>query len=202
MENILLHKNAIPTIFYLAVALISFIMYNRANSKYNSNTKRIQSLKSFMYLYKYIQLSTLLVCLLSIWTNHKYLFEVYQDNDFMLYCGIAISGLAITLFSLSRFSLGKNYSPCYDSYMPKNIKTTGIYSIVRHPIYTSNILLMIGIFISTGSLVVAANTVVLSIYYLISAFVEERAITKNFPRYTEYKAKTGMFLPYLTKKVG
>ncbi|MAV64895.1 MAG: hypothetical protein CMG00_06875 [Candidatus Marinimicrobia bacterium] len=202
MENILWHKNLIPTIFYLAVALISFVMYNRSNSKYRTHTKRIQSLRSFMYLYKYIQLSTLIVCIASIWSNNSYLFELYQDLDFMVYCGIGLSGLAIAIFSLSRFSLGKNYSPCYDSYMPKNIKTTGIYSIIRHPIYTSNIMLMLGIFITTGSLIVIANTIVLLAYYFISAFNEERAISKKFPKYILYKKQTGMFLPHLFKKIG
>ena len=108
---------------------------------------RSRLIKSFIYLYKYIQLSTFTVCMFSIWSNHEYLFKIY-NNDFLVYTGIAISGIAITLFAMSRFSLGKNYSPCYDSYMPKNLKTTGIYSLVRHPIYSSNILLMIGIFIS------------------------------------------------------
>ena len=101
--------------------------------------------------------------MVSVWSNHKYLFKLYPSNDLMVYTGIALSGIAITLFSISRFSLGKNYSPCYDSYMPKNIKTSGIYSLVRHPIYTSNTLLMIGIFISTGSLIVAVNTGILFI---------------------------------------
>ena len=171
MENILLHKSAVPTIFYIAVALISIVMYNKSNSKYNSKTEKIKSAKSFMYFYKYIQTSTLAVCILSIWLDHKYLFEIYKSTDSTMYLGIGISGIAITLFSLSRFSLGKNYSPCYDSYMPKSIKTTGIYSLVRHPIYTSNILLMIGIFASTGSLIVAANTGILFLYYSLSFLI-------------------------------
>tara|TARA_Y100001970_G_scaffold219242_1_gene268980 strand:- start:52 stop:408 length:357 start_codon:yes stop_codon:yes gene_type:complete len=118
-----------------------------------------------------------------------------------MYAGIAVSGVAITLFAMSRFSLGKNYSPCYDSYMPKNLKTTGIYSLVRHPIYSSNILLMIGIFISTGSLIIAANTLVLFIYYALSALIEEKAIAKRFPKYESYKRKTGMFLPNFARMI-
>ena len=125
MDNILQNTSLVSTLFYLAVALISIVMYNKSNSTYNSNTNRIHSIRSFMYLYKYIQLSTLIVCILCLWYNHKYLFKAYESNDFLVYLGVAISGIAITLFSLSRFSLGKNYSHCYDSYMPKNIKTNG-----------------------------------------------------------------------------
>ena len=171
MENILINTNIISTLFYIAVALISIVMYHKSNTDYNSETKKIHSIASFVYIYKYIQLSTFSVCMLSIWVNHRYLFELYVNNDMLAYIGIAISGLAITLFAISRFSLGKNYSPCYDSYMPKNLKTTGIYSLVRHPIYSSNILLMIGIFVSTGSLIIAANTIILFTYYVLSAFI-------------------------------
>ena len=134
--DILENKDLIPTLFYLAVALISIVMYHKSNSNYNSKTKKIHSIKSFMYLYKYIQLSTFIACMLSIWSNHKYLFKLYNSSDFLVYAGIAVSGIAIALFAISRFSLGKNYSPCYDSYMPKQLKTTGIYSVVRHPIYS------------------------------------------------------------------
>ena len=200
MDNILQNTSLVSTLFYIAVALISIVMYNKSNSTYNSNTNRIHSIRSFMYLYKYIQLSTLIVCILCLWYNHKYLFKAYESNDFLVYLGVAISGIAITLFSLSRFSLGKNYSPCYDSYMPKNIKTNGIYSLVRHPIYSSNILLMTGIFISTGSLIIAANTIVLLVYYVISAFIEERAIAGKFPKYKTYKKTTGMFIPHIIKR--
>ena len=201
MENILENKNLIPTLFYLAVALISIVMYHKSNSNYSSKTKKIHSIKSFMYLYKYIQISTFVVCMFSIWSSHRYLFKLYSNNDISIYIGIAVSGIAITLFAASRFALGKNYSPCYDSYMPKNLKTTGVYSLVRNPIYSSNILLMICIFISTGSLIIAANTLVLFVYYILSAFIEERAIIKNFPKYESYKRKTGMFLPNIARMI-
>ena len=201
MENILENNNVIATLFYITVALISIVMYHKSNSKYNSKTGRIHSISSFMYIYKYIQLSTFFACIASIWSNHQYLFKIYNDNIVLLYLGIAISGIAITLFAISRFSLGSNYSPCYDSYMPKNLKTTGIYSLVRHPIYSSNILLMIGIFISTGSLIIAANTIILFTYYILSAIIEERAIVKSFPKYKSYKSRTGMFLPNFSRMI-
>ena len=201
MENILTNTGFISTLFYVAVALISIVMYHKSNADYNSETKKIHSIASFVYIYKYIQLSSFTVCMVSIWIDHKYLFELYVGSEVLIYTGIAISGLAITLFAISRFSLGKNYSPCYDSYMPRNLKTTGIYSLVRHPIYSSNILLMIGVFVSTGSLIIAANTIILFTYYVLSAFIEERAIIKKFPKYKSYKSRTGMFIPSFSKMI-
>jgi len=199
MENIFYSTNAIATLFYLSVALISIIMYNKANSDYNRNKSKIHSFKSFMYIYKIMQLSTLLVCITSIWIDHSYLYKLFNNTEILKYIGISISGFAITMFSIARFTLGKNYSPCYDSYIPKSINTKGIYSIIRHPIYTANLLLMLGIFISSASAIIAFNGTILLLYYSMSAFIEEKAIQKKFPTYATYKNRTGMFLPSIIK---
>ena len=174
-------------------------MYNNSNSNYSSDTDKIRSLKSFMYFYKIIQLSTLMACIFSLWSDSPTLFKLFVNNDFLVYMGISISGLSISLFAMARFSLGDNYSPCYDSYLPKDINTTGIYSIVRHPIYSSNILLVLGIFLSSASGIVLFNGTVLTLYYYISAAREENAIVKKFPNYCTYQIKTGMFFPHLVK---
>ena len=201
MNNYIIDTPLIGTIFYIAVGLISFIMYNNSNSNYNSNTGKIRSLRSFMYFYKIIQLSTLLACIFSLWSDSPTLLKLFNNNDFLIYLGISMSGLSISLFSIARFSLGDNYSPCYDSYLPRNINTKGIYSIVRHPIYSSNILLVLGIFLSSGSAIVLFNGTILTIYYYISAAREENAITRQFPNYRSYKIKTGMFFPHLVRSI-
>ena len=152
-----------------------------------------------MYVYKLIQLSTLSVCLLSIWTDYSYLYKVFYNSDIFKYVGISISALGIFMFSIARFSLGNNYSPCFDSYLPKSINTKGIYSVVRHPIYTANLLLMVGIFISSASAVIIVNATILLFYYSMSAFTEEKAIEKKFPAYKLYKTRTGMFFPNFVK---
>ena len=201
MDNIFFSTNVIATIFYLTIALISIIMYDRANSNYNKTKSKIHSFKSFMYIYKIMQLSTLIACIGSIWFDYTYLYKVFNNTEILKYIGISISGFAITMFSIARFTLGKNYSPCYDSYIPKSINTNGIYSVIRHPIYTANLLLMLGIFISSGSVIVAFNAIVLFLYYAMSAFLEEKAIQKKFPTYATYKNRTGMFLPNIIKGI-
>ena len=201
MEDIFFSTNVIATIFYLSVALISIVMYDKSNSSYNKNKSKIYSFKSFMYIYKIMQLSTLFICITCIWIDHIYLYKLFNNTETLKYIGISISGFGITIFSIARFTLGKNYSPCYDSYIPKSINTKGIYSIIRHPIYTANLLLMIGIFISSGSAIIALNAIILFLYYVMSAFVEEKAIEKKFPTYATYKNKTGMFFPSIIKGI-
>ena len=99
------------------------------------------------------------------------------------------------MFLSARVSLGIEYSPCYDSYVPSDIIKDGLYKYVRHPIYISNILLIIGVIISSGSQLMLLNLLILSVYYFISAMIEEREIVKHYPKYKSYKNETGMFIP-------
>jgi len=201
MENTFFSTNVIATIFYLSVALISIVMYGKANSSYRKTNSKIRSFKSFMYIYKIMQLSTLFICITCIWIEHAYLYKIFNNTEMLKYIGMSISGFGIAMFAIARFTLGKNYSPCYDSYIPKSINTKGIYGIIRHPIYTANLLLMLGIFISSGSAIIAFNAIILLLYYTMSAFIEEKAIQKRFPTYATYKNRTGMFLPSIVKGI-
>jgi protein-S-isoprenylcysteine O-methyltransferase Ste14 len=58
---------------------------------------------------------------------------------------------------------------------------------------------MLGIFISSGSSIIALNGVILFMYYFLSAMIEEKAIIQKFPGYSKYKTKTGMFFPSVIK---
>ena len=94
-------------------------------------------------------------------------------NLLFSYIGVSISTIAISLFISSKITLGKNYSPCYDQRKPKSITSSGLYKYVRHPIYSSNILLLIGTFIISGSYLMLINIFILSLFYTISAYREE-----------------------------
>ncbi len=95
----------------------------------------------------------------------------------------------------ARLSLGTNYSPCFDAYIPQQVVAHGIYRHIRHPIYLSNMLILTGCFISTGSLWLLVNMFVLFAYYNSSTKLEEAELTSAHPTYNLYRQKTGRFLP-------
>ena len=111
------------------------------------------------------------------------------------FLGISFSTIAITLFVSSKISLGNNYSPCYDNRVPKIINKTGLYKYVRHPMYSSNILLLIGTLMISGSYLMLINIILLSSFYIIAAYREEKYLINKFPSYSQYSKKTGMFVP-------
>ena len=182
--------------FILVVFLTSIALANRALYYYNDNDnkrKRIDSLKSFSYIHKYLRYSTFAIAIISIYSNNKFLYNILVSE--YIYIGTSLCGISIVLLFIARYNLNENYSPCYDMKAPKDFVQHGIYSIVRHPIYLSNIILLIGVFIISGSIWILFNLSVLFSYYLISAIKEERYLKKTFPGYKNYKSSTSMFIP-------
>ena len=74
--------------------------------------------------------------------------------------------------------------------------TTGVFSIVRHPIYLGSILLYLGfILLSLSLLSVLIWFIVIIFYYMISRH-EEKLLTQRFGSvYEEYKKRVPMLFP-------
>ena len=191
----LFQDELIASIFFVIVAIINKTVYDRKNNSYiKTKTKTLNSFRSFRHLHKIIRISTLIIFIGSIWIDNTIWIKLFSGTTF-LYCGIAITSLAMVLFLIAGINLGDNYTPCYDSYLPEDIIQNGLYKLIRHPIYTSNLLLVIGVFIACGSALILINFCILFIYYLMAALSEEKALLNHFPKYKKYKKQTGMFLP-------
>ncbi len=76
--------------------------------------------------------------------------------------------------------------------------TTGVFRIVRHPIYTGAILFYLGSTLITLSIASAAFWLLITGFYIFICRYEERILTETFGNdYLEYKKKTGMLFPKL-----
>ncbi len=74
--------------------------------------------------------------------------------------------------------------------------TTGVFSIVRHPIYLSLILLYLGfILLSLSLLSVLVWILIIVFHYIISRYEEKLLIQRFGSAYEEYKKKVPMLLP-------
>jgi len=74
--------------------------------------------------------------------------------------------------------------------------TTGPYRFIRHPMYTSVILMMLGIFISTPTLPEAIMFLTLITVLYLKARREEHLWCDHHPEYPAYKERTKLFIPY------
>ncbi len=120
-------------------------------------------------------------------------------TPFISLLGLVLMALAGVVLLVSFVALGNSLTA---SPLPKQrgqLVTTGLYSYVRHPIYSGLLLLSLGVVLDAGwwpQLVVA---LMLFLLLRIKAQFEESLLRKAYPKYAAYALKTPMFFPRLGK---
>jgi len=109
--------------------------------------------------------------------------ETNVDDRFIVGVGMAIFGFAFWL--LARIQLGESFSVTAQA---KALVTTGLYSKIRHPIYTFGGISFLGLFIAWGKLI---PLVVFLIAYPMQIFrikKEDAVLEEEFgEEYRRYK---------------
>ncbi len=78
---------------------------------------------------------------------------------------------------------------------------TGAFSIIRHPLYLSAILLYLGFIITTlSTIALSIGLITIAFYYNISRYEEKILIDKLGPKYKQYMNEVPMFIPGPYKK--
>ena len=131
------------------------------------------------------------------------LFEIgtlpYQENNFIL----RLAGLGLYLvFSWVQIwaykSLGSNYSQDIVVLQKHQLVTKGIYSVVRHPHYFSQIIIELSVTAATLSYILAPLAVLQIPFLYFRARREEQLLQKHFKQdFETYKKKTGFFIPFI-----
>ena len=140
----------------------------------------------------------LLVLFLGIWITDSFIFH-YSTFLLEIVPDYIRVGLATLVLLAGWYLARRGMKAVFGTKREQpEVISTGVYSIVRHPIYTGAILFYLGSTIITLSLASAGFiTVIIGFYYAISKY-EERILTEAFGNdYLEYKKKTGMLLPRL-----
>ena len=116
---------------------------------------------------------------------------------------LTIAGFGVILVSivinlLARQELARNWSPLAGTSAEQSLIKSGIYAHIRHPIYTSGILLSLGLALITSKLWGLALFILALIAFVVRINEEERALLAKFEgEYQEYMQKTGALLPKL-----
>ena len=109
---------------------------------------------------------------------------------------IFLLGLVVGIFALLRNKLGNfNIQPK----MKENAEliTTGIYAYIRHPMYLAVILMMLGVLISSPTLLEALLFILLIMVLLLKAKREEAIWVQESEVYVAYKKRTKLFIPFV-----
>jgi protein-S-isoprenylcysteine O-methyltransferase Ste14 len=106
-----------------------------------------------------------------------------------------ISGLVLLLASL--FNLGKNLTPFPRPLPDSQLITTGVYSLVRHPMYLSVILVCLGFSLLTTNFIRLALTGILFVFFDAKSRYEETWLKQKFPNYLNYQNRVKKLLPWI-----
>ena len=104
---------------------------------------------------------------------------------------------------MGRFNLGSNWANHIKIYDEHTLVQRGMYKIVRHPLYASIILMFYGAcLVYRNILCFLAVTLIFIPFMYYRAKQEETLLIQTFSEYKDYKERTGMFFPKITKRKG
>jgi len=109
-------------------------------------------------------------------------------------------GLGIhSLKTRGRPNVGREAEPSLLAFeKTTQLVTTGIYRTIRHPLYSSLLLLAWGIFFKAPSLAGGALSVVATVLLIFTAQADERECIQFFGEgYREYMKRTKRFIPFV-----
>ena len=150
--------------------------------------KRYKLLSLLMFL---LQITVSIAC---FWFDTPVLLK-FHNSDLMRVVGVALMLGATWLYISALRHLGKNYSPCYDAYLPQNLVSTGPYQCIRHPMYLAKLGVVLGTILLSGSGWFLLPSIVLAIVTLRSLEKEERYLAAGFPAFKAYQSLTSKLVP-------
>lgn len=103
-----------------------------------------------------------------------------------------IAGSAMSIYCLRQ--LGRSFSIMATS---RALKTKGSYSIVRHPLYAAEVLMVAGVVLGHGNLLAYGLGAFWLVLQVRRAQYEEVVLRQTFPEYEDYAASVPMLIPGL-----
>jgi protein-S-isoprenylcysteine O-methyltransferase Ste14 len=111
--------------------------------------------------------------------------------------GLALGMLGFGLVAAGYMVLGSNLSILPH---PKNGATlvqTGVYGMVRHPMYSGVIVAAVGWALLNSSLMTSVYAAVLFVFFDAKSRREERWLTRQFPEYAAYCTRVHKLIPWI-----
>jgi protein-S-isoprenylcysteine O-methyltransferase Ste14 len=105
---------------------------------------------------------------------------------------LVILGTSLSIWCLRQ--LGRSFSIMATS---RELKTGGSYAVVRHPLYGAEVLMILGVILSHGSLLAYGVGFVWLLLQIRRAQYEESVLRQTFPDYEDYARRVPMLIPGL-----
>jgi protein-S-isoprenylcysteine O-methyltransferase Ste14 len=123
----------------------------------------------------------------------------YPANWWAVAVGAVIFASALWVFRRSHKELGRNWSITLEIRERHALVCAGPYAVIRHPMYTSFMLMGLGqAFLLSNWVAGLAGLIGFAILFFLRVDKEERMMLENFgPQYQAYMERTKRIIPYL-----
>lgn len=142
---------------------------------------------------------TTVILIALLWTVPLFSYRLYSPILTLEIVGISICIVGLLFSVWARETLGENWSanPA-ETKKDHKLITTGPYSIVRHPIYTGEIVALLGSLIAIGQVNILILFVVFTFGVFMRSRVEDGVMTRAFPsEYPNYRRKVSSIIPWI-----
>ena len=111
--------------------------------------------------------------------------------------GAAGGGVILMVVAAAGLGRGLTAAPLPNAHA--ELRTSGLYHLVRHPIYSGLLLFSLAVTFRSGRLWTVMAYTALVVLINVKARWEERHLVTRFPGYVDYAARTPRFIPRPTR---
>ena len=120
---------------------------------------------------------------------------LWPTSGLVGFAGFALEGAGLAVLAVSFINLGQSLTVHPMPLARGQLKTTGLYAVVRHPIYLGLLMAAAGFAAHGASIGHLVGFVGLSVLLHLKAGFEERLLRAAYPEYESYGRRVGRLMP-------
>lgn len=112
--------------------------------------------------------------------------------------GVILFTLGLLIAILARLELGNNWSDIEAGLVKQDhmLVNRGVYRYIRHPIYTGDLVMLLGFELCLNSWLVVA-VLIIAVLTIYKAIREEKVLAETVTGYEAYRSQTKRFIPFV-----
>jgi len=110
--------------------------------------------------------------------------------------GAVLCASGLLLMLLAFISIGGVIQIAPEPRADGQLVTRGVYSRLRHPIYTAIVILVVGLFLRKPTVLVAIGAAVVVAFLIVKVRFEEQLLLRRYSDYAEYRRRTWGIVPW------
>lgn len=145
---------------------------------------------------KAVKVAILVGILVQIWLPD--IFPISAEPFAIRFAGTVLYTLGLGVAIAGRMQLGNNWSNIESGRVleTQNVVDRGLYGYIRHPIYTGDLMLLVGLELALNSWLVL-GALALCPVVMWKAIKEEKMLLQELKGYVDYHRRTKRFIPFV-----